>query len=63
MRDPVLIKSELSPRNHLMGFPWWLSSQESACRVGDPGSIPGSEDPLEKGWLPTPIFLPGEFMD
>ena len=46
-----------------MGFPWWLSSQESACRVGDPGSIPGSEDPLEKGWLPTPIFLPGEFMD
>ena len=36
----------------------------------DPGSIPGSEDslekemgdPLEKGraWLPTPVFLPGE---
>ena len=23
----------------------------------------GREDPLEKGWLPSPIFLPGEFMD
>ena len=21
----------------------------------------GREDPLEKGWLPTPVFLPGEF--
>ena len=21
----------------------------------------GWEDPLEKGWLPTPVFLPGEF--
>ena len=24
------------------GLPWWLSSKESACNVGDPGSIPGS---------------------
>ena len=24
------------------GFPWWLSSKESACRAGDTGSIPGS---------------------
>ena len=23
------------------GFPWWLSSKESACSVGDLGSIPG----------------------
>ena len=21
----------------------------------------GQEDPLEKEWLPTPVFLPGEF--
>ena len=21
----------------------------------------GQEDPLEKEWLPTPLFLPGEF--
>ena len=23
--------------------------KESACKAGDPGLIPGSEDPLEKG--------------
>ena len=25
------------------------------------GSIPGWQDPLEKEWLPAPVFLPGEF--
>ena len=25
------------------------SSKESACNAGDPGLIPGSEDPLKKG--------------
>ena len=24
-----------------MGLPWWLNSKESACNVGDMGSIPG----------------------
>ena len=24
------------------GLPWWLSSKESACNAGDPGSIPRS---------------------
>ena len=24
------------------GLPWWLSGKESACQVGDLGSIPGS---------------------
>ena len=24
------------------GFPWWLSSKESACNAGDVGLIPGS---------------------
>ena len=23
----------------------------------------GREDPLRRDWLPTPVFLPGEFMD
>ena len=31
-----------------MGLPWWLSGKESASNAGDVGSIPGSEDPLEK---------------
>ena len=24
----------------LRGLPWWFSGKESACNVGDPGSIP-----------------------
>ena len=31
------------------GFPGGLDSKESACNVGDPGSIQGWEDPLEMG--------------
>ena len=37
---------------HSSGFPWWLSSEGSACNAGDlsgdGGSIPGKEDSLEK---------------
>ena len=36
----------------------------SGGSVGDLGSIPGREGPLEKElaihWQPTPVFLPGE---
>ena len=32
-----------------MGFPCGSDSRESVCNAGDPGSIPGSKDPLEKG--------------
>ena len=35
----------------MQGLPRWLSGKESACQ-GDMGSIPGSEDPLEKE-MPT----------
>ena len=28
---------------------WPLSGKESACKAGDPGSVPGEEDPLEEG--------------
>ena len=31
------------------GFPGGSDGQESACNVGDLGSIPGEEDPLEEG--------------
>ena len=30
------------------GFPGGSDGKESACNVGDPGSIPGLDDPLEK---------------
>ena len=43
-------------------FPGSSNIKEPACQnPGDLGSIPGWEDPLEKGMAPTPIFLPGEF--
>ena len=32
-----------------LGFPGDSDNKESACNVGDPNSIPGSEDLLEKG--------------
>ena len=31
-----------------MGFPYSSVGKESACNAEDLGSIPGSEDPLEK---------------
>ena len=34
---------------HTLGFPGGSVHKESACNVGDPGSIPGWEDPLETG--------------
>ena len=33
---------------HIQGFPCSSVSKESACSAGDPGSILGWEDPLEK---------------
>ena len=30
------------------GFPGGSVGKESACNAGDPGSLPGSENPLEK---------------
>ena len=33
------------------GFPGGSDGKESACNVGDPGSIPGEDDPLEKGMV------------
>ena len=33
----------------LMGFPDGSDGKDSACNVGDLGSVPGLGDPLEKG--------------
>ena len=32
----------------------------NAGDIGDVGSIPGQEDPMEVGRQPTPVFLPKE---
>ena len=34
--------------HHNKAVPWWLSSKESACSVGDAGSLPGREDPQQE---------------
>ena len=33
----------------VLGFPSCSNGEESACNAGDPGSVLGQEDPLEKG--------------
>ena len=40
-----------------------VKKKKSPCNAGatgDEGLIPGLEDPLEKAWQPTVVFLPGE---
>ena len=56
------IKLTLKTHSYMhWGFSDSSDDKESACNVGDPGLIPGlGRSPGEK-WLPTPVFLPGEF--
>ena len=45
------------------GFPGGTVVRNSPINAGDirdAGSISGSEDPLEEGRQPTPVFLSGE---
>ena len=37
------------PTPVFLGFPGGSDGEESSCNAGDLGSIPGLEDPLEKG--------------
>ena len=41
----------------VMGFPGDSDGKESACNAEDPSSIPGSEDPLEKGMATQYSYL------
>ena len=54
-----------SDRLHIpifLGFPGSSAGKESACNVGDLGSIPGlGRSPEERERLPTPVFWPREF--
>ena len=50
------------PTPVFLGFPGGLAGKESACNVGNLGSIPGlGRSPGEGKRLPTPVFWPGEF--
>ena len=39
----------------LQGFPGSSAGKESTCRAGDPGLVPGSEDPLKTGQATYPL--------
>ena len=55
-------KRDRLPPPAFLGFPGGLDGKESACNVGDPGSIPGlGRSSGEWEWIPTPVFRPGEF--
>ena len=44
------------------GFPGGSVVKNPPANEGDLGLIPGSgKSPKEGNWLPTPLFLPGEF--
>ena len=49
----------LIPSN-ILGFPGGSDGKESACNVGDLGSIPGLGISPGEG-KPTPVLWPGEF--
>jgi len=60
----TLLNSFISFKNFLVesfwGFPGDSDGIESAYSTGDPGSILG-KIPWRREWLPTLVFLPGEF--
>ena len=48
--------------HNLRGFSGGSDGKESACHAGDLGLIAGlGKTPWRREWLPTPVFLPGEF--
>ena len=57
-RRPVCVSQRIcylqtvNIRQPMKGFPHSSVSQQSACNAGDPGTIPGSGDPLEKEMAP-----------
>ena len=55
---PTLFLSHACAYLDFRGFPGGSDDKESACNAGDLGLIRNS---LNKGMLPIPVFLPGEF--
>ena len=44
-----------------LGICWWLNGSPVQETQETQVQSLGQEDPLEKEWLPTPVFLPGKF--
>ena len=51
----------LHPHQVLWGFPGGSDDKEFACNAGDVFSPWVGKIPWRREWLPTPVFLPGEF--
>ena len=52
-----ILYSSANELDNPLGFPGGSDSKESACNAGDPGSVLGREDPLEKGMAPHSSIL------
>ena len=56
-----------SSSHSMVGLPWWLSSKESSCNVGDLQEMwvrsLGQEDPLEKGMATHSSILARKILD
>ena len=61
MTSSVYMYQICLPVMTLLAFPHGSDSKESACNVGDLGSIPGlGRFPWKRAWQATPVFLPRE---
>jgi len=61
-REVLTGRKELSPQVRRQMYSYGSDGKESACNTEDWSSIPGlGKIPWRREWLPTPIFLPGEF--
>ena len=47
--------------NSCMGFPGGSDDKESTCNAGETFSPGVGKIPWKREWLPTSVFLPGEF--
>ena len=54
------LKEYILPLLFLWGFPGGPDSKESACKAGDPGSVPGLGRSPGGGNGNSPVFLPGK---
>ena len=64
IQHPHTLQSDHHKSPNSWGFPGGSDGKESTCNVGDPGLIPtsGRREVFDlQGWLPSPVFLPGEF--
>ena len=58
----ICLEVELLGHMVVLSFAGGSDGRESACNAEDLGLIPGSRRfPKKREWLPTPIFLPGDF--